>query len=236
MSNPIDMTGIPLQQAAEAATGGPPRFNPYTGEPIVPPQPPIGYGEQQKRAAEPGPAYQPGDPAGATNPYAPTGWKHKQRVEFDITVPSGQLCRVMRLEREDLFRMDLIQYLDTFTPLLMSDSVSDAAARRQIEAAVKDDPMALSKMFIAIDQVVMASTIRPRVTDDENKVDYGGPQDWTNPRFIATAWINDLEMEDRMAIFGAAFGRSMDDLKSVWEQTPSVGSMANESGVQQAAE
>jgi hypothetical protein len=198
------MTGIPVQQAAAAATGEPPpRF---------------------------------GDPAGAVNPYAPTGWKRKQRVEFDITVPSGQLCRVMRLEREDLFRMNLIQYLDTFTPMLMQDSVSDAAARRQIQSAVKDDPAALSKMFIAIDQVVMAATVRPKVTDDENKVDYGQPADWANPKFVATAYINDLEMEDRMAIFGSAFGRSMDDLKSVWEQDPGLGSVADQPGVQQAAQ
>jgi hypothetical protein len=142
----------------------------------------------------------------------------------------------MRLEREDLFRMNLIQYLDTFTPLLMQDSVSDAAARRQIQNAVKDDPAALSKMFIAIDQVVMAATIRPKVTDDENKVDYGQPSDWANPKFVATAYINDLEMEDRMAIFGSAFGRSMDDLKSVWEQDPGVGGVADQPSVQQAAQ
>lgn len=233
MNNPIDMTGIPVQHAAAAATGElPPRFDSQTGEPLFQvqspptPQPPLGY-----KAST-----QEGDPAGATNPYAPTGWKRKKRVEFDITVPSGQLCSVMRLEREDLFRMNLIQYLDTFTPMLMEESLSDAAARRQIVGAVKDDPAALTKMFIAIDQVVMAATIRPRVTDDENRADYGGPDDWANPKFVATAYINDIEMEDRMAIFGAAFGRSMEDLKSVWEQDPSLGSVADQPSVQQAAQ
>jgi hypothetical protein len=231
VNNPIDMTGVPLQQAAAAATGDapPPRFDPQTGEPLFPEpvQPPIGYKTPQQ---------DPGDPAHTVNPYAPTGWKRRYRVEFDITVPSGQLCRVMRLEREDLFRMDLIQYLDTFTPMLMQESVSDLAARRQIENSVKDDPTSLSKMFVAIDQVVLAATIRPRVTDDENKVDYGQSSDWSNPKFIATAFISDLEMEDRMAIFGAAFGRSMDDLKSVFQEESSLGSVANEPGVQQAAQ
>jgi hypothetical protein len=37
MNSPIDMTGIPFQQAAAAATGEapPPRFDPQTGQPLL---------------------------------------------------------------------------------------------------------------------------------------------------------------------------------------------------------
>jgi hypothetical protein len=143
----------------------------------------------------------------------------------------------LRLEREDLFRLNLIQYLDTFTPMLMEDSVGSVADRnRRIKETMSSNPNAMANMFIAIDQVVMASTVRPKVTDDKDKADYGGPDDWANPKFVATAYINDIEMEDRMAIFAATFGRSMDDLKSIWSQATSLGSVADEPGVQPPAQ
>jgi len=170
------------------------------------------------------------------NPYAPTGWKRKERVEFDVRLPSGQLCRVLRLEREDLFKLNLIQYLDTFTPLLMEDSISDEERDKRMKEALTSKPDALMNMFVAIDQVVMAASVKPKVTNDAKLVDYGKPKDWNNPNFTPVAFLEDIEMEDRMTIFGAAFGRSMDDLKSVYDQTTSVGSMANEPGVPQAAE
>jgi hypothetical protein len=232
MTSPIQMTGA---QPAPAQ----PRFDPFTGQPI-----------DQKADAEPQeptstPDYErieeqftaPPVPDTPVNPYAPTGWKRKHRIEFDLQTPSGQMCRVMRLEREDLFRMNLMQYLDTFTPTLMDDAVvSEAEKDRKVKEALQSNPNALGNMFMAIDQVVMAATIRPKVTDDEALVDYGKPKDWANPKFIATAYVNDISMDDRMAIFGAAFGKSMDDLKSVFDQTPGLGSMADEPGVQSTAE
>jgi hypothetical protein len=233
MTSPIQMTGA---QPAPAQ----PRFDPYTGEPIQ-----QDYERIEEQFTAP-PGISEGmvesiqsqlPPEAPTNPYAPTGWKRKNRIEFDLQTPSGQMCRVMRLEREDLFRMNLMQYLDTFTPTLMDDTVmSDEEKDRKVKEALKTNPNALGNMFMAIDQVVMAATIRPKVTDDEKLTDYGKPKDWANPRFIATAYINDISMDDRMAIFGAAFGKSMDDLKSVFKQTPGLGSMADEPGVQSTAE
>jgi hypothetical protein len=203
----------------------------------------MSIGEQLKEAAEPTehirdtlPPIDPPEPATPLNPYAPTGWRKKQRVEFDVTLPSGQLSRVLRLEREDLFRLNLMSYLDTFTPLLMEDSISGEERNKRMRETLTKQPDSIANMFMAIDEVVMAATLRPRVTNDEKKVDYGGPDDWTNPQFIATAYIEDIGMEDRMAIFASAFGRSMDDLKSVWEQAGSVAGMANGSSVQPAAE
>src|SRR6516164_10969149 len=65
-------------------------------------------GAETKAAAEPEePPFKP--EMAPVNPYAPTGWRKKQRTEFDVTLPSGQLCRVLRLEREDLFRLNLMR-------------------------------------------------------------------------------------------------------------------------------
>lgn len=189
----------------------------------------------EKQAAEPFDAPEP-EEAEPVNPYAPTGWKRKERVEFDVRLPSGQLCRVLRLEREDLFKLNLVQYLDTFTPLLMEDSISDEERDKRLKETMSEKPESLMNMFVAIDQVVMAAAVKPKVTNDAAKVDYGRPKDWNNPKFTPVAFLDDIEMEDRMTIFGAAFGRSMDDLKSVYDQTAGVGSVANEPSVPPATE
>jgi hypothetical protein len=193
------------------------------------------HARHEKQAAEPfePPGVESEPPA---NPYAPTGWKRKVRVEFDVRVPSGQLVKVLRLEREDLFRLNLIQYLDTFTPLLMEDTISDEERERRLKETMAEKPDSLMNMFVAIDQVVMAAAVKPRVTNDEKLVDYGQPKDWNNPRFTPIAYLEDIAMEDRMSIFGAAFGRSMDELKSVWEQAPSMGSVADVPSVPSATE
>jgi hypothetical protein len=232
MSNPLissddDVREAPVtRRAPRHANGGEPERN--------------SVGGQTKQNAEPQEHVRDtlppidADPVTPTNPYAPTGWRKKQRVEFDVTLPSGQLAKVLRLEREDLFRLNLMNYLDTFTPLLMEDSISAEQRNERMKETLTKNPDAIANMFIAIDEVVMAATIRPRVTNDEKKVDYGGPNDWANPNFVATAYIEDIGMEDRMAIFAASFGRSMDDLKSVWEETGGVASVADQSGLPEA--
>ena len=162
------------------------------------------------------------------NPYAPVGWKKKQRVEFDLELPSGQRCKVARLERDDLLRLDLMQHLDTFTPLLLGDNdMSDDERQSKMTKMVQDDPVALNKMLKAIDKVVMACTIAPAITEDKSLVNYGGPENWADPNFVATVHIDDVDTFERMFIFGAAFGRSMDDLKSILEQAEGVDGLAD---------
>lgn len=225
MTNPIDIGSTQRATAAEQR----PRYNPFTGEPIGD-EPVVNgsVGEQMKKSAEPLPI-----PPQPHNPYAPTGWSRLHRKEFDVTLPSGQLCRLMRLEREDLIRLNLMSYLDTFTPLLMDKSISKEERDKRIRESVANDSNAMSTMFMAIDEVVMAASVRPKITNDEAKADYGSPADWTNPDFIATAYINDISLDDRFTMFAEAFGRSMDDLKSFLEQEGGVAGVASESSVQQ---
>jgi hypothetical protein len=166
------------------------------------------------------------------NPYAPTGWRRKERIEFDVTLPSGQTARLMRFERDDLLRLGLMEYLDTFTPILFDATLDDNMRDEKIRQMLQEKPEAITDMFVAIDKVVMAATLRPHVTDDKDKVNYGVQKDWDNPNFTATVHVDDIDMSERMYLFGAAFGRSMDELKSVWEQTESLGSVADEPGLQ----
>lgn len=192
------------------------------------------YGTARADAAEPvdsrgfaeGLSGVPVDTAVA-NPYAPTGWRRKEKVLFDVETPSGQTCEVMRLERDDLMRLDLLQYLDTFTPLLLEDSLSEDERSAQMTEIVKDNPESLQKMFKAIDKVILACVTKPHITEEHSKVNYGSERDWGNPNFVATVHLDDIDTFDRMYIFGAAFGRDMDDLKSVLQQAQGVGSLAN---------
>lgn len=171
-----------------------------------------------------------GQPASAgppANPYLVTGWRTRQHTEFDVTLPSGQICRVRRLERDDLLRMDIMQYLDTFTPMLLDDSMSDEERERMMTEEVKKNPDALRKMLGAIDKVIMVACVKPQITEDPALVNYGGEFDWGNPNFTPVALLEDIDTFERMAIFGAAFGQDMDALKSVLEQAEGLGRVAN---------
>lgn len=183
----------------------------------------------------------------AVNPYAPVGWAAKHRVEFDMRLPDeldeagnvirrGQLCRIMRMERDDLFRLNLHEYLDTFTPILMGQEMSEDERREAMEGKMQEDPEALTKMLGAIDIITMAACVKPRITDDPDKVFIGTPEDWADPTFVATVPLENISLMDRMYIFGAAFGRSMDDLKSVWEQTEGLGSVADQQVLQHTSQ
>ena len=215
---------------------------------------PTGYAEPHRYATGDEPSVRPvGEKAesvhgvDAVNPYAPVGWAAKNRVEFDVRLPDtldengnvirrGQLCRLTRMERDDLFRLNLHEYLDTFTPILMGQEMTEDEKREAMEEKMQEDPEALTKMLGAIDIIAMAACVKPRITDDPDKVDIGTPDDWADPNFVATVPLENISLMDRMYIFGAAFGRSMDDLKSVWEQTESLGGVANQSGLQQVAQ
>lgn len=190
------------------------------------------------------PSSNPVEPA---NPYAPTGWRKRGRVEFDLQLPNrtdpisggvvpGQLCRVARLERDDMLRMNLMDYLDTFTPILMDTAMNDEERQEQMSDVVKDNPEALKKMLTAIDKVVMAAVVRPQITEDQAKVNYGSEKDWGRPGFVATVHLDDIDTFERMFIFAAAFGRSMDDLKSFWEQTQGVAGVEDQQNLQQSAQ
>lgn len=192
-------------------------------EPVASP-PPLGM-----PANLTGSAVEPDRPA---NPYAPVGWQKQRRIEFDFELPSGQMCRLTRLEREDLIRLNLMEYLNTFAPLLLDQNKTDDDRRAEMEETVKEHPESIGQLFMAVDKVVMACTLRPKITDNKDKVNLGTPADWANPNFTATVHIDNIDMMERLYIFGAAFGKSMDDLKSLWGETQGLDGVADVPGVQ----
>lgn len=165
----------------------------------------------------------PPDPRLPANPYAPTGWRKKVSVEFDLVVPSGQKCRIRRLERNDMFKLRIIDHLDQLLPLLVdSEGASEDERNAKIAEAVKTNASMIDGIYTVVDIVVMNCCVRPLVTNDADMAIEGTERDWEDPNFISIVHLDDIELEDRMYIFAAAFRREADQLKSVRESQTSV--------------
>jgi len=146
--------------------------------------------------------------ASQANPYAMTGWQKKSDEEFDLDLPSGQRCRVRKLTPNDVFKLGLLDMLDVFSPELLSGKdPGKAAARKVDEVNALRDKKKRNQLFDTVDQVVVACVVFPRVVAEETDV--------FNPE--TTALVGDIEITDKMFIFGAVFGNDVNALKSVYE-------------------
>lgn len=156
------------------------------------------------------------------NKYAPTGWRKKVSIEFDLHVPSGQVCRIRRLETNDVFRLKILDHLDQFLPMLLDDKLDDQQRDEKIQNAVKNNTHLIDDLYGVVDIVVMACCLKPAITANVDATYYGTEADWGNPDFLAIVHIDDIDLMDRMAIFEAAFGAESAGLKSFFQQKASV--------------
>lgn len=156
------------------------------------------------------------------NRYAPTGWRKKQSVEFDIDLPSGQVVRIRRLERNDLFRLKIMDHLDDLLPLLIDPDLSEAEKDVKLKEAIGSNKNLIDNMYSVIDVVVMACCLNPMVCADSSMASYGSEVDQADPNFVSVVHIDDIDIDDRQIIFSAAFGSDASHLKSVQGETPSV--------------
>jgi hypothetical protein len=146
-------------------------------------------------------------------------------------MPSGQWCRIRRLDRIDLFKLKILDHLDNLLPQLIDIGDDDQKAAK-IQDALKKNMDLVDDMYTVIDIIVMACSVRPLVTDDKTKVNYGTEADWANPEFTAVVHLDDIELEDRQLIFGSAFAGDAEALKSVPQPAGSLGDVPAVSGVQ----
>lgn len=168
-------------------------------------------------------------PPSVLNRYAPTGWRKKHSIEFDYQTPSGQVCRLRRLERNDIIKLKLIDHMDDLLPKLID--IGDATPEK-ITEALKDNMHLIDGLYNAADVVVMACCVRPMVTSDPNLVSYGTEADELDPNFVAVVSLDDIDIEDRMAIFLAAFGSDAAGLKSVSPEATSMESVPASENIQ----
>lgn len=193
--------------------------------------------QQRWPQADPGIQVAPTLPVKPTNPYAPTGWRKKESKEFDLVVPSGQKCRLRRLERSDLFRHGLMDHADELLPLLIDiDDMTLEQKNERIKDAMKNNVHLIGGIFSLVDVAVMSCCIKPMVTNDPQAVSYGTEADHQDPNFIPIVHISDIDEDDRQYIFDAVFRSEADALKSVQQQTTSMESVSTSESIQQAAE
>lgn len=162
--------------------------------------------------------------------FALTGWKRKEEPEQDVQVPSGQWCRVRKLGSKDLFKLGIIDMLDMFSPDLLGGVQESNAAKAQRQASEMQsllDKDKRDRLFDTVDKVISACVIMPRVVST--------PEEIRNPD--TDVLIEDIEIADKMFIFGVAFGNDVSALKSAdAEQTADLGNAQHSDGLRSEAE
>ena len=124
--------------------------------------------------------------------------------EFDVQLPSGSIVRLRVLNRARMVELNIMEMLDSFTPELLSSMSNGQVSDEQTEQALNDallDDKRRDSLLGPVNRVVLASVVCPTVVAE-------GPtnQDQIN--------VHDVELEDRLAIFGVAFADQLEELKS----------------------
>jgi len=168
------------------------------------------------------------------NKYAVTGWKRKGDNTFDYTLPSGQTCRLRKLNMETIAELGLMDELDTFTGSIQvtpSKKAKGKGAKPLTEEEQGAEVMkkmlknkdAFIKMLGTINKVVVSCVVEPRVHPE--------PQDGS-PRDEELVYTDDIEFEDKMLIFQEVF-EGMSKMESFRPgQSDVVGTMAEVTSAQ----
>ncbi|KMV23337.1 hypothetical protein ACT16_06590 [Mycobacterium heckeshornense] len=127
--------------------------------------------------------------------------------EFDLELPSGGFVRLRKLSKNQILTLNLVEVLDGFTPELLEAARSGEQISDEDAAKVLADPERNSKIFGPVDRVVAAACVKPAVVLD-------------SPTLPDASQYNvaDVDLEDKLAIFSAAFGEQLAALKSVRAQ------------------
>ncbi len=162
---------------------------------------PVDYTGPVEVAPEPPPSPSPVQAAASRRSYG-----FAKSDEQDLELPSGGFIRYRQLNKGQLLELNLVEVLDGFTPELLADVQSGDQTLAE-EAFLKAvlDPSKNAKIFGPTDRVVAAVVITPRVVLE-------GP---TTDEQIN---VRDIDLEDKLVIFGAAVGEQLSALKSVRAQ------------------
>lgn len=161
------------------------------------------------------------------DPYALTGWGSQSREkEKDLTLPSGQRCRVRMLGMEDILELDLLDAMDTFSKHLIKDVKKPGKQETEEEDSgleflkMLKDGDRMKDLRKTVDKVVPVVVLKPQV--------------WPNPGKNKTPdpgklYVKDIDLSDKFVIFSAVFegfGPGMADFRE--ESEKSVGAVEEE--------
>lgn len=147
----------------------------------------------------------PPPPAPTVVPAAasPRSYGFAKRGEADLELPSGGYVRYRKLNKGQLLELNMVEVLDGFTPELLADVQSgDETVAQEAFLKAVIDPARNAKIFGPVDRVVAAVVVTPTVVLE-------GPSTDTQINVV------DIDLEDKLVIFGAAVGEQLTALKSV---------------------
>ena len=161
--------------------------------------------------------------------YAPRGWKKKKKDTFEIEFPD-QVILVRRLGMKQIIKAGLIIDLDTFTGQLLPQGTKSGDAEPDpnsiILEAMKDEKK-FDEFEQTVDKVVMMCVIAP-------KIHPALPEDYD--RDESKMYIDEIEIEDKLTIFGHVFAGMGDMSRFPGEPSGDLEPVAEVSGSSVAAE
>lgn len=161
--------------------------------------------------------------------YTPDVWGAPKSVnEKDLTLPSGQRCRIRELNMEDVLELDLIDLMDSFSGQIMTDGTAKVA-NEGVGTFMEflKNKQKRETFMNTVDSVIPVVVVAPTVTamPKEGRV---LRKDKIYPSMIS--------FNDKLAIFTEAFSGFGEVSSFRTEQEASVGAVEESESVQHEAE
>jgi hypothetical protein len=129
--------------------------------------------------------------AQSSDPYAIGSWGES---EFDFKVPSGQLCRMRKIQPEELVGAGIIDQL-TRLPGLVQGEIDKAEGARP--ADVMPSSSDIGELLSVLNKLLPLVVIKPTVLPNPEKGE---------PRVPGAVYVADIELADRIAIMERVTG------------------------------
>ncbi len=132
-----------------------------------------------------------------TPSYGGGGWGRAVPAR-DFTTPSGGLCQVKDITIEQMIELGVLDKLDSFGKrVLPQDKPGKKKKAQSVEEAILEKPQDMFGMFEAIDKVILAAVVQPKLEPKPPK-----NEDGTEPELDEELrYVHLVPMQDRVAIF-----------------------------------
>lgn len=192
----------------------------------------------------------------ANSNYKVSAWTAKREREHEYTTTSGAKCLLRDLEMEDIIELGIINEMDSLSALVQTEHIDRVAGKTKGRKATKlaqqkaeeaerrsliqlmSDKEKFGQISNVLNKIVMRCVISPQILDpwitDPNIIDDENPEGrrklTRDERDPDAAYIDYIDLPDKMAIFGKVF-QSMDNLEKFREESQAdLGSVEDESG------
>jgi hypothetical protein len=164
--------------------------------------------------------------------YAPTTWSHSGPSQFDLQVPSGQVCLVRRTTLQGMMEAGVLSNVDTLTAIVNSKYISQSAKKAQPKVDVGElmkDPDELKNVLSVMDDIVCYVVQQPPV-QPVPKDEKGNPA--PTEKINGLVYVDDVDLMDKMFIFQYVLGGTKDLEQFRNETEVHVGSVDAEQAVE----